>query len=170
VYLHLLAVGRLRPYFREACDDYLRRLGRYLTVSEAEVREAARAPSPEAQREEEAARLRSKIPAGAATVALAREGRGWSSPELARVVEQWRLAARPVAILIGGSRGLAPALIAGAGARWSLGPLTLPHELARVVVAEQLYRAMTILRGEPYHKGLEGRASRVEGPTHRRSP
>jgi 23S rRNA (pseudouridine1915-N3)-methyltransferase len=153
VQLHLLAVGRLRPSYREACDDYLRRLGRYLTVAEAEVREAARAPSPEAQREEEAARLRARIPAGAATVALARDGRGWSSAELARVVEQWRLAARPVAILIGGSRGLAPSLLAAAGARWSLGPLTLPHELARVVVAEQLYRAMTILRGEPYHKG-----------------
>ena len=152
--LHLLAVGRLRPYFREACDDYLRRLGRYMTVAEVEVKEAARAPSPEAQREEEAARLRAKLPAGSTTVALAREGQGWSSTELAGVVEQWRLAARPVAILLGGSHGLAPGLLAATGRRWSLGPLTLPHELARVVVAEQLYRAMTILRGEPYHKGL----------------
>jgi 23S rRNA (pseudouridine1915-N3)-methyltransferase len=153
VQLHLLAVGRLRPYFREACDDYLRRLGRYTGVAELEVKEAARAPTCGAQREEEAARLRAKIPAGAATVVLAREGHGWSSTELAGVVEQWRRAARPVAILLGGSHGLAPGLIAAAGTRWSLGPLTLPHELARVVVAEQLYRAMTILRGEPYHKG-----------------
>ena len=151
--LHLLAVGRLRPSLREACDDYLRRLGRYLTVSEAEVREAARAPTAAAQREEEAARFRARLPKGAATVALARAGREWTSTELAGQVEQWRVAARPVAILIGGSRGLAPALITAADARWSLGPLTLPHELARVVVAEQLYRAMTILRGEPYHKG-----------------
>ena len=146
-------MGRLRPYFREACDDYLRRVGRSLTVSEMEVREAARAPSAEAQREEEAQRLRVRIPTGATIVALAREGQGWSSAELAGVVDDWRLTARPVALLIGGSRGLAPALIAGAAARWSLGPLTLPHELARVVVVEQLYRAMTILRGEPYHKG-----------------
>ncbi len=157
--LHLLAVGRLRPPLREVCDDYVRRLGRYLTVGEVEVREAARAPTAVAQREEEAARLRARLPEGAATVALAREGRGWTSSELARQVEQWRVAARPVAILIGGSRGLAPGLIAAAGARWSLGPLTLPHELARVVVVEQLYRAMTILRGEPYHKGVEGRRS-----------
>jgi len=157
--LHLVAVGRLRPCFREACDDYLRRLRRYLAVTEVEVREAAREPTAEAQREEEAIRLRAKVPLGAATVALAREGRGWTSPELAQTVEQWRLAARPVAILLGGSQGLAPGLIAAAGARWSLGPLTLPHELARVVVAEQLYRAMTILRGEPYHKG--SRESRV---------
>jgi 23S rRNA (pseudouridine1915-N3)-methyltransferase len=153
--LHLIAVGRLRPYFREACDDYLRRLGRYAKVFEAEVREASRAPSAGAQREEEAGRLRARIPAGAATVALAREGRGWTSEDLARIVDQWRIAARPVALLIGGSQGLAPALIQDAAARWSLGPLTLPHELARVVVAEQLYRAMTILRREPYHKGVE---------------
>lgn len=151
--LHLVAVGRLRPAFREACDDYLRRLGRHLTVSEAEVREAARAPTPELQRSEEAERLRARVPPGATLVALARQGDGWTSAELARRLEQWRLAGRPVALVIGGSRGLDPALIRGAAARWSLGPLTLPHELARVVVAEQLYRAMTILRGEPYHKG-----------------
>ena len=159
--LVLLAVGRLRPYFRDACDDYLRRLARYLTVSEVEVREASRAPTPEAQREEEAERIRARLPAGSTVVALAREGRGWSSTELAREVEQWRLSGRPVALLIGGSRGLAPTLLAAAAARWSLGPLTLPHELARVVVTEQLYRALTILRGEPYHKGVEGRGSRV---------
>jgi 23S rRNA (pseudouridine1915-N3)-methyltransferase len=66
--------------------------------------------------------------------------------------------ARPVALAIGGSRGLAADLLAAADDRWSLGPLTLPHELARVVVAEQLYRALTILRGEPYHKGAGERA------------
>ncbi len=152
--IHLLAVGRLRPHYRAACDDYLRRLGRYLKVTEVEVREAARAPTAEAQREEEASRLRARVPPGAATVALTREGRGWSSLDLARLVQQWRLAARPVGILLGGSRGLAPELIRSAAARWSLGPLTLPHELTRVVVVEQLYRAMTILRGEPYHKGV----------------
>ena len=158
--LHLVAVGRLRPYYRQACDDYLRRLRRYLTVAETEVREAARAPTPERQLEEESERLRARLPAGARVVALAREGRGWSSQALAGVVEQWRLEARPVAVVIGGSRGLAPSLLSAAAQRWSLGPLTLPHELARVVVAEQLYRAMTILRGEPYHKGMPG-GSRV---------
>jgi 23S rRNA (pseudouridine1915-N3)-methyltransferase len=153
VELVLLSVGKLRPSYREAVDDYLRRLGRYLKVREVEVREASPAPSVEAQRAEEAERLLAKRPVGSRLVALARQGTGWSSEELAQRVERWRQEARPVALAIGGSHGLAPDLVASAAERWSLGPLTLPHELARVVVAEQLYRASTILRGEPYHKG-----------------
>jgi 23S rRNA (pseudouridine1915-N3)-methyltransferase len=151
--LVILAVGRLRSSYREACDDYLRRLGRYVKVREVEVREASRAPTVGAQREEEAGRLLARVPGGAAVVALAREGSGWTSEELARRMEGWRMAARPLAFVIGGSRGLAPRLLASAAARWSLGPLTLPHEMARVIVTEQLYRAFTIIRGEPYHKG-----------------
>ncbi|HET8649442.1 MAG TPA: 23S rRNA (pseudouridine(1915)-N(3))-methyltransferase RlmH [Gemmatimonadales bacterium] len=147
----LVAVGRLRPSYRAACDDYLRRLRRYGRISEREVKEASRAPTPAVQQSQEAERLRAALPAGASVVALDRLGEAWSSEELARRVTQWQLAARPVALVIGGSTGLAPELLAGA-ARWSLGPLTLPHELARVVVTEQLYRAFTILRGEPYHK------------------
>ena len=150
--LVILGVGRLRPSYREACDDYLRRLGRYARVSEVEVREASRAPTAEAQRKEEADRLLARVPGGATTVALAREGSAWTSEDLARRVEGWRVAARPLAFVIGGSHGLAPGLVASAAGRWSLGPLTLPHELARIVVVEQLYRAFTIIRGEPYHK------------------
>jgi 23S rRNA (pseudouridine1915-N3)-methyltransferase len=142
----VLAVGRLRPYYREAYDDYIRRLGKYLKVRDVEVREAG-------QREQEAERLHRHLRPGTTVVALARAGEPWSSEQLARRLERWRMDARPLAFVIGGSRGLAPEFLAGAAQRWSLGPLTLPHELARVVVAEQLYRGMTILRGEPYHKG-----------------
>ena len=149
----LLAVGKLRPSLREACDDYLRRLSRYARVREVEVREAARAPTLASQRQQEAARLRERVPGGATVVALAREGRPLTSEALAGYMERWQLAARPLALLLGGSHGLAPELVADADLRWSLGPLTLPHELARLVVLEQLYRAFTILRGEPYHKG-----------------
>jgi 23S rRNA (pseudouridine1915-N3)-methyltransferase len=149
----LLAVGKLRPSFRDAADDYLRRFARHHKVREIEVREASRAPTAAAQRREEGERLRGKLPAGARLVALARLGAAWTSEELARRLDGWMREARPVALAIGGSRGLDPALVAGAADRWSLGPLTLPHELARVVVAEQLYRASSILRGQPYHKG-----------------
>jgi 23S rRNA (pseudouridine1915-N3)-methyltransferase len=151
--LLVLAVGRLRAAYREACDDYLRRLGRHARVEEAEVREASRAPTVEAQREEEAERLRARLPGGSTVVALAREGSPWTSEELARRMDGWRVAARPLAFVLGGSHGLSRNLLASASVRWSLGPLTLPHELARVLVVEQLYRAFTILRGEPYHKG-----------------
>jgi 23S rRNA (pseudouridine1915-N3)-methyltransferase len=152
VELVLLAVGKLRPSYRAACDDYLRRLGRYAKAREIEVREASRAPTVSAQRAEEGQRLLARRPAGSRLMALARHGTAWSSEELARQVARWQREARPVALAIGGSHGLSPELLASAEG-WSLGPLTLPHELARVVVLEQLYRAFTILRGEPYHKG-----------------
>ena len=150
--LLVLAVGRLRAAYREACDDYLRRLGRYARVEEAEVREASRAPTVDAQREEEADRLRARIPGGTTVVALTRDGSPWTSEELARRMDGWRVAARPLAFVLGGSHGLSPGFLASASVRWSLGPPTLPHELARVVVVEQLYRAFTIIGGHPYHK------------------
>jgi 23S rRNA (pseudouridine1915-N3)-methyltransferase len=152
--LWVVAVGKLRPYYRQAADDYSRRLKRYVQLHELEVREASRAPTPAVQRAEEAARLEARIADGSTAVALAREGTGWSSRELARQLERWVFQARPVTLVIGGSAGLDPALIARAAARWSLSPLTFPHELARVILLEQLYRAFTILRGEPYHKGV----------------
>lgn len=149
----LVAVGKLRPAFRAAADEYLKRLGRWARVTEVELKEASRAPTPDVGRAQEGVALLGKVPERALLVALAREGSGWTSVQLAREVDRWRLSARPVALAIGGSHGLAAEVLRRAQARWSLGPLTLPHELARVVVCEQLYRAFTILSGDPYHKG-----------------
>ena len=117
-----------------------------------EVREAGRGKVAEEGRRLEGARLRERASGGAELVALDRTGAPWTSEELARRLRRWRDDARPVAFLIGGSEGLDPGLVADCRHRWSLGALTLPHELARVVVLEQLYRGFTILRGEPYHK------------------
>jgi 23S rRNA (pseudouridine1915-N3)-methyltransferase len=153
--INLIAVGKLRPYYREAADEYARRLKRYVNFREQEVREASRAPNVGVQRAQEAERLSARMAPGSTIVALARVGAGWTSTDLARQLERWLLAARPLSVLIGGSHGLDAGLLTGASARWSLGPLTLSHELARVVVLEQLYRGFTILRGEPYHKGGE---------------
>ena len=149
----IVAVGKLRPYYREAFDDYARRLRRYVAFREHEVREASRAPNVAAQRAQEAERLAARLPEYATIVALARVGAGWTSADLAKQLERWLVEARPLTFVIGGSHGLDTSLISRAVASWSLGPLTLPHELARVVVIEQLYRAFTILRREPYHKG-----------------
>jgi 23S rRNA (pseudouridine1915-N3)-methyltransferase len=153
VQITLLAVGRLRPAYREAADEYLKRIGRYAEVTECQVKEAPAAGTSAAQRRQEAAGLRQRRPPRALTVALAREGHAWTSSELARQLERWRDSSRPLSLVLGGSHGLDPELIHESDAVWSLGPLTLPHELARVVVLEQLYRAFTILKGEPYHKG-----------------
>lgn len=149
----MLAVGRLRPFYREAADEYLRRLRRVAEVREVELREAGRAGPPPVQRREEGKSFRSALPAGGLTVALDQRGEGWSSEALGRRLEGWRQAGRTVSFLIGGAVGLDDELLDRADHRWSLGALTLPHELARVIVVEQLYRGFTILRGEPYHKG-----------------
>lgn len=148
--LRILAVGRLRPGFREACDDYRRRLGRFARVAEREVREAAGAGP--ARREREAEALLRDLPDDARLVALDGTGRAWGSEELARQVARWREAGRPVAFAIGGAGGHGDTVLARAAERWSLGPLTLPHELVRVIVYEQLYRSFTILAGHPYHR------------------
>jgi len=153
VEITLLTVGKLRPGLRDVADDYARRLGRYGKLREVEVKEASRAPTVEAQRAEEGRRLVERLPPGVMLIALARAGTAWNSEELALAVGRWRLAARPVALAIGGSHGLGADVLARAVARWSLGPITLPHQLARVLVMEQLYRAFTILGGEKYHKG-----------------
>ena len=151
--LTLLAVGRLRPAFREAADDYLRRLGRYARVAEVEVREAGAGTStaegqPAGGGPASRAGSRRRDRRGARP-----EGRAWSSEELARRLDRWRDAGPPGGVpdrrIRTGSIRTSSRRPADAGAS---GPLTLPHELARVVVLEQLYRACTILRGEPYHK------------------
>lgn len=152
MHLTLLAVGRLRPAYRQAADEYLCRLGRYVRAEEVEVKETGRAATDLESRRVEGGRLRGKFPNRAYLVVLDREASPWSSEALAQRMERWELLARPVVILIGGSTGLETGIVRDADERWGLGPLTLPHQLARVVVLEQLYRACTIRRGEPYHK------------------
>jgi len=134
------AVGRVKDAaLRAACDGYLERLSHYAKIDEAEVKDEAR--------------LRGVIPAGARLVALSRTGASWSSRDLASQTERWEREARDVVFAIGGATALPDDVMSAAEQVWSLSALTLPHELARVVVLEQLYRAYTIRRGEPYHRG-----------------
>ncbi len=151
--LVLLCVGRLRPYYREACDDYRRRLSRFATIEEIEVREAGRRAAAGQQPAIEAQHLLKRLPQRATTIALTRDGSRWSSRDLASRLDQWMVQGGPLAFVVGGSDGLGTAVLDKADETWSLGPLTLPHELARVIVYEQLYRGYTILKGMPYHKG-----------------
>ena len=149
----LLAVGKLRPAYRTLCDEYLRRLTRYGPFTEREMREASRSATPALRRREEARRLLEAVPPRVRVVVLDWTGTEWSSEELARRLERWREEGLDTCLVIGGDWGLDPELVADARDRWSLGPLTLPHELARLVTLEQWYRAWTIIRGEPYHRG-----------------
>jgi 23S rRNA (pseudouridine1915-N3)-methyltransferase len=153
--IRVVAVGRLRDGgIREACDEYRRRTARTLRLEVREVADAGRrAGRPDDARRLEGQRILAAVPAGARVVALTRGGRTLSSEQLAGLVGRWREEARDVALLVGGAFGLDPGVLTRADARLSLSALTLPHELARLVLLEQLYRAVTILRGEPYHKG-----------------
>ena len=92
------------------------------------------------------------IPAGAHVVALAEAGKPLSTKDLAAKLDRWSERGAPVALLLGGPDGIGPEALAHAVERWSLSPLTLPHGLARVVVAEALYRAWSLLQNHPYHR------------------
>jgi 23S rRNA (pseudouridine1915-N3)-methyltransferase len=150
----LAAVGRPRdPSLAPAIREYESRIARYFKLETVEVRDAPAGRDDARAREEESAALLSAIPEGFEVVTLDPAGEAWSSEELARFLGDLALYGRPgAAFVIGGPRGLAGSLLERASRRWALSRLTLPHELARLVVAEQLYRAGTILRGEPYHR------------------
>lgn len=149
----LLAVGKLRPQCRVLCDDYLRRLQRFQSIREQEVREAGRAGSVPLQLRAEGESILRAIPRGSGVILLDPGGVNWSSEELAERLDSWRLGGLPQVLVIGGAAGVSNEVRQRADSLWSLGRATFPHELARVLVAEQLYRAGTILRGEPYHRG-----------------
>ena len=103
-------------------------------------------------REREGERLLAKVPSGADVVACDVAGTAMTSDAFAQWLQRTRESARSVALVIGGAYGLSEAVRARSKSRLSLAPWTLPHELARLVLADQLYRAGTIVRGEPYHK------------------
>ena len=144
MHVHVVAVGKIKERgIREAIDDYAKRIGRYATFHEVELKDA-----PEGELE---ARFRKAIPARARVVALEVEGRVVSSQALAQLVGQAEDGAiLHLVFLVGGAYGLPPTISRGADVQLSLSKLTLPHRLARLLLVEQLYRSFTILRGEPY--------------------
>ena len=148
------AVGKPRGEgLGAAIREYETRAARYWPLEVHEVREeSARATSPDLVRDREGERLLAAVPPAAEVVACDAGGQSMSSEEFARWLQGRREAARDIAFVIGGAYGLAPAVRERAATILSLAPWTLPHELARLVLAEQLYRAGTIVRGEPYHK------------------
>jgi 23S rRNA (pseudouridine1915-N3)-methyltransferase len=153
VRLRILAVGRDRSgLFAPAVEEYARRISRYARLEVVEVPEARKHAGTARAREEEGESLLARISDRERVVALDERGREHTSPELARRLAAWLEGGRDVALVVGGSDGLSEPVLRRADERLSLSRLTLAHRLARLVLAEQLYRAFTILRGEPYHK------------------
>ena len=154
--IHLIAIGHRRAgWERDGYREYARRMPPELALDLHEIAPSRRSKGVPAERgiDDEGRRLLAAVPAGARVVALDERGAAWTTRELAHRLEDWMGDGRALALLVGGADGLAPACIEAAEQRWSLSPLTLPHGLARIVVAEQLYRASTIRRGHPYHRG-----------------
>lgn len=152
----VVAVGKLKEKFWvAACDEYLKRLRPYAKVTVAEIPDVdpARAGGVEATREREGAGILAAVPEGAHVILMAIEGKQRSSVDFFRHLDDLALrGASELAFVIGGSDGVSDAVRARADETFSFGPITLPHNLARVVLLEQLYRAFKISRGEPYHK------------------
>ena len=138
----------------EGFEEYARRMPLTLRTRLIEVRAEPRTDSAPVERliEAELRRITAAIPDGCLKVVLDERGRSVSTRDFARKLEGWQMEARDVAFIIGGADGLAPELRTEANWLWSLSSLTLPHGLVRVILAEQLYRAASILSNHPYHR------------------
>lgn len=138
-------------------DEYARRMPREARLALIEIKPHARggdagAAAVQRKLETENKRINAALPTGCFRVVLDEHGKSFSTRQLVERIARWREAGRDVAFIIGGADGTAAALREQADLVWSLSPLTLPHGFVRVVLAEQLYRAASILGGHPYHR------------------
>lgn len=155
----IAAVGKIKEsYWEAALAEYRKRLGRYckleiLSVADEKTPDGA-SPALEAQiKEKEGERLLAKLRPEAYVIALAIEGTMLDSVELAKKIEKLRVEGRgQVVFVIGGSLGLSDAVLARANFLLSFSKMTFPHQMMRVILAEQIYRSYRIIHGEPYHK------------------
>lgn len=153
--LLIAAVGQKMPrWVNDGYAEYQRRLPGHLKLEIAQVPlpRRSRNSDPCQLRQAEAAALQAALPQNCLSIALDMTGKQWTTRELAQRLVDWQRYGRDIGFMIGGPDGLAPDLVSSADHVWSLGPLTLPHPLVRVVLAEQLYRAWTITVGHPYHR------------------
>ena len=153
--IHIIAIGERMPAWVEAAyGEYAKRLPHECRLTLREVPAGKRTKGADLARltRDEGARQLAAIPAGARIVALDPGGREMDTRQLAECLEKQLAAGQDLALLIGGPEGLAPECLAAAHERWSLSKLTLAHPVVRVVLAEQLYRAWSILKNLPYHR------------------
>lgn len=151
----LIAVGERAPaWVAEGFAEYRKRLSHWLPLELFEIAPGVRGRGRDAARAtgDEGARVLAALPKQALVVALDGRGTAWSSEQLAQRLEHWRAQGRDLAFLVGGPEGHADEVRSRANESWSLGALTLPHMLVRLLVAEQLYRAAALLANHPYHR------------------
>lgn len=151
----LIAVGERPPgWVAEGLAEYRKRLSHWLPLELVEVAPGLRGRQRDTARaiQDEGARVLAAIPASAHVLLLDGTGKPWSSEQLAQQLQHWRMLGQDLALVIGGPEGHAAAVRARADTVWSLGPLTLPHMLVRLLVAEQLFRAAAMLANHPYHR------------------
>lgn len=152
----MLAVGHRMPaWVNAAYEEYAKRMPREMPLQLKEIKPAQRSnaagDTPRWLRTE-AENIEAALPEGGLRVVLDERGRGFPTRTLADHLQRWRNDGRDIAFIIGGADGLDNTIKSGADLLWSLSPLTLPHGLVRVVLAEQLYRASSLLAGHPYHR------------------
>ena len=153
--LIIAAVGQKMPHWvNDGFSEYRKRMPGHLRLDAVEVPMPRRGRNARTAKlvETEAAALKAALPGNCLRIALDARGKQWSTKLLAQQIEQWQHDGRDIGFMIGGPDGLAPELVTSADVVWSLGSLTLPHPLVRVILAEQLYRAWTITVGHPYHR------------------
>ncbi len=153
--LKLVCVGQKMPgWVTEGYQEYARRMPRELPLELIEIAMPHRGKNPDINRlmRQEADAVLAATGDSDYVVALEVGGRPWSTETLSRQLESWQLDGRDISFLVGGADGLHPACRERADQQWSLSPLTLPHPLVRILLAEQLYRAWTITRNHPYHR------------------
>lgn len=160
--IRLLAVGRRMPgWVTSAYSDYARRLPHECRLELTEIAPGKRQGSNQGSQQRSSAeraiadedrRICDSLNGDLDVIALSVDGKPWSTEQLAAQVREWLADGRDRALLVGGPDGLGPASLARADRRWSLSALTLPHPLVRVIIAEQLFRAHSILTGHPYHR------------------
>ncbi|MBU0499987.1 MAG: 23S rRNA (pseudouridine(1915)-N(3))-methyltransferase RlmH [Gammaproteobacteria bacterium] len=153
--IHLISIGNKMPqWIGEGYREYAKRLPGECALILVEIAAGHRCKGADIHRaiREEGERMLAAIPKGALVVALDVLGKPWSTELLAEQLGDWMHQGRDVALLVGGPEGLCENCLAMADLRWSLSALTFPHPLVRVILAEQLYRAWTLLRNHPYHR------------------
>ncbi|WP_110710327.1 23S rRNA (pseudouridine(1915)-N(3))-methyltransferase RlmH [Salinicola sp. CR57] len=153
--IRLLAVGSRMPAWVEAgVDEYRKRMPREMPFEIVEIPAGSRGKNADVARaiQTEGDRMLEKLRDQERIVALEVKGAAWTTEQLSRQLDAWRLEGQDIALVVGGPDGLDPRVVTRARHSWSLSALTLPHPLVRVVLAEQLYRAWTLLTGHPYHR------------------